>query len=54
MKRLAFAALMTIVICVVMMLSIGIDLGCITPSHAASGVHGYAHVNCSATHRFLC
>jgi len=54
MKRLAFAALMTIVICVVMMLAIGIALGRISPSHAASGVHSYAHVNCTPTQRFLC
>jgi hypothetical protein len=54
MKRLAFTALMTIVICVVMMLAVGIALGRMSPSNAASGVHGYAHINCTVPHRFVC
>ena len=54
MKRRVLATLVTIIICVMMMLAIGIASGRISPSHAASGVHGYAHVNCTATQRFLC
>jgi len=54
MKRRALATLVTIIICVMMMLAIGIALGGITTSHAASGAHGYAHISCTATHRFLC
>ena len=55
MKRLALqAALMTIIISVVVVLAIGTASGRITPSHTTSGVHGYAHVNCATTHRFLC
>ncbi len=54
MKRRVLATLVTIIICVMMMLAIGIASGRISPFHAASGVHIYAHVNCSPTHRFLC
>jgi hypothetical protein len=55
MKRLAMhAALMAIVICVVMALAIGTVAKPITPSHTTSGVHSYAHINCTNAYRFLC
>ncbi len=49
MKRRVLATLVTIIICVMMMLAIGIASGRISPFHAASGVHIYAHVNCSTS-----
>ena len=55
MKRLAmYAALMAIVICVALALALGTVAKPITLSHTTSGVHSYAHINCSNAHRFLC
>jgi hypothetical protein len=48
------AALITIAMYVVLALAIGTASKPLIPLHTMSGVHGYAHVNCTHAQRFLC